>query len=222
MSENLLLGDWKPIIKNQAHKRVKLHFIPLVVQHPLCDYSKSPQDLTANRITSHCNECDQIHQRLLKGILRKCKVCGYEAHTEKDLEKFRPDTTMLFGYSNICSKCFSQYIHNYDIKNRKIIRERGKVKRLKNPDYAKNWKIDNKTKAAQRLAQRKNPKLEKCILCLSIDNLVRHHPDYTKPKDIIVLCKSCHSKIHSKRNSVKLVVNTDGTAHLVDTLGVTV
>src|SRR5690606_15525094 len=31
-----------------------------------------------------------------------------------------------------------------------------------------------------------------CYFCKSISNLVRHHTDYSKPLEVIILCKSCH------------------------------
>ena len=38
---------------------------------------------------------------------------------------------------------------------------------------------------------------KKCERCSSIDNLQRHHPDYSKPKEIVTLCKPCHLQTQS-------------------------
>ena len=35
-----------------------------------------------------------------------------------------------------------------------------------------------------------------CSQCGSTENLVRHHPDYTKPKTVITFCNDCHIKLH--------------------------
>lgn len=36
----------------------------------------------------------------------------------------------------------------------------------------------------------------KCKYCGEINNLQKHHPDYSKPKEFITVCKNCHTKIH--------------------------
>lgn len=41
-----------------------------------------------------------------------------------------------------------------------------------------------------------------CEQCSSKDNLVRHHPDYSKPLYVITLCKSCHIQLHQKLKPV--------------------
>ena len=42
---------------------------------------------------------------------------------------------------------------------------------------------------------------DKCLECGSTENLVRHHPDYNKPKNVVTLCTSCHIKLHIRENS---------------------
>lgn len=38
-----------------------------------------------------------------------------------------------------------------------------------------------------------------CEICGTTENLQRHHPDYNKPKEVIILCKNCHEKVHHRR-----------------------
>lgn len=40
-------------------------------------------------------------------ILRKCKRCGYEAHSEDDLEKFARGTGYTYGRLLLCRTCFN-------------------------------------------------------------------------------------------------------------------
>lgn len=35
---------------------------------------------------------------------------------------------------------------------------------------------------------------EKCSECGSTDSLERHHPDYSKPEEVLILCKKCHTE----------------------------
>jgi hypothetical protein len=51
--------------------------------------------------------------------------------------------------------------------------------------------------AARYAARRDNPVLRSCAHCGADDvRLVRHHPDYDRPSDIVVLCEACHQKVH--------------------------
>lgn len=55
------------------------------------------------------------------------------------------------------------------------------------------WRRRNKAKyLAQVYARRYAPLKDKCEQCGSIENLQRHHFDYSKPLDVITLCKKCH------------------------------
>jgi hypothetical protein len=67
------------------------------------------------------------------------------------------------------------------------------------------WKVrcetanytESELNAARHAARRDNPTLVKCEHC-SAENvrLVRHHPDYDRPSDVVVLCEACHRKVH--------------------------
>ena len=38
-----------------------------------------------------------------------------------------------------------------------------------------------------------------CAECGINEHITAHHEDYTKPLDIIWLCKSCHQQLHGRR-----------------------
>jgi len=83
--------------------------------------------------------------------------------------------------------------------------------REKHPNYDKEWQREHpefhreyqKTYAqrhpeiikAQDLAKYHIPLGLKCKSCGSTENLERHHPDYSKPLEIITLCRICHNKL---------------------------
>ena len=79
-------------------------------------------------------------------------------------------------------------------------RKYNKEYRIKNKDkwkkYNKKQKLLGKTKVKNQARYIKKTISKECYFCKSKINLVRHHKDYNKPYDIIVLCKSCHSKVH--------------------------
>jgi hypothetical protein len=49
--------------------------------------------------------------------------------------------------------------------------------------------------AAQRQAQR-IPLASQCKQCGGTETLHRHHPDYSKPLEIVTLCSGCHGRAH--------------------------
>ena len=52
---------------------------------------------------------------------------------------------------------------------------------------------------ARKAAQRAVPVMEKCEMCGSTGvKLNRHHTDYSKPTEVMVLCTKCHAKVHLK------------------------
>jgi hypothetical protein len=101
----------------------------------------------------------------------------------------------------------------YNKEQREYARERRKIPEVKEQinirqrEHYKNNKLAYKEiqlryskkypekKAAHRAA-RNIPLDKQCFHCGSTENLQKHHPDYSKPKYIITVCKSCHTKIH--------------------------
>jgi len=35
-----------------------------------------------------------------------------------------------------------------------------------------------------------------CQQCGTVTNLHRHHPDYSKPLEVVILCVKCHNRLH--------------------------
>lgn len=51
----------------------------------------------------------------------------------------------------------------------------------------------------RKAAQRAVPIMEKCEMCGATGvKMNRHHTDYTKPTEVMVLCTKCHAKVHLK------------------------
>ena len=53
-----------------------------------------------------------------------------------------------------------------------------------------------KKKYARRLAD--GNALTACAKCGRTENLERHHPNYDKPKEVLILCQECHKNLHKK------------------------
>lgn len=57
----------------------------------------------------------------------------------------------------------------------------------------------------RKQAQRAVPIMEKCEMCGATGvKMNRHHTDYTKPTEVMVLCTKCHAKVHLKPRFVAI------------------
>lgn len=115
----------------------------------------------------------------------------------------------------------AEYQRNYARKNPEIIKAVGKKWRNNHPEKyrvimhqnyvqyypenkekfrtaSKKWKKNNPQKvAAQKKAQKNISFADQCCeICQSNENLVRHHPDYSTPLSVEILCHKCHMKEH--------------------------
>lgn len=138
----------------------------------------------------------------MKEALRVCRICGLRATMIGELCLFKKDKYSLHHRENICKPCANEsakahYQRNkpsYKISNhlyfeshRKEYAERVKKWRERNPHIVR----------AERLAH--NIPLDSCCKkCGSIEKLVRHHSDYSKPLEIVTLCEDCHYGIHRR------------------------
>jgi len=44
---------------------------------------------------------------------------------------------------------------------------------------------------------------EKCVICGSMENLIRHHPDYSKPLQVVILCSKDHFELHNRNSRIE-------------------
>ena len=103
-------------------------------------------------------------------------------------------------------------------KKKAMARERYKERReeilAQKRERSKTEEFIQKRRKWQRKAYHTNPKFrqrhdasaradyyikaKECELCGTKEKLQRHHPNYEKPLDVVVLCQPCHMKIHGK------------------------
>jgi hypothetical protein len=136
-------------------------------------------------------EAFYVHPRMGDGHLGKCKECAkrdsFERHQKKSL-----DPVWVSSEAERHRKKQARY------------RALG-VACKRSVESLRKWRKENPQKArAQRLAAKalksgKITRATKCSRC-SIENvrLEKHHPDYSKPLDIVWLCSKCHGYEHRK------------------------
>lgn len=138
-------------------------------------------------MTKKCFKCEiekdislfYKHKGMADGHIGKCKEC-----TKNDVKKryYNPDSLeKIIEYEKLRYK---------NPERKKKLLEYQRKRRLKFPE-----KNMSRQKIAKLLASGKINK-ERCIKCGNI-NTEAHHKDYSKPLDIIWLCRKHHKEIHN-------------------------
>lgn len=135
--------------------------------------------------------------------MKRCGKCKeYKLPTDFYNSKSSKD-----GRVNRCRACCKE--------SRESNRESSRAWRKSHPNYQKEygyakryaWMKKNKMKnRAHETARRYKAVLIKdaCEMCKATNKLHMHHPDYSKPKEVITLCSQCHEDIHHGRK--KLII----------------
>lgn len=129
-------------------------------------------------------ECKSIYQRrpYLKNYYQKNKkrLLEYMKDYWKEHKEERSDYA-----KNIPKE------YRWQVKNKKKYLELCKKSRLRNP---------NKAKARAKAEYIKIPEGKLCEICNKSFAIEKHHPDYSKPKDVKFLCKQCHEDLHHPKD----------------------
>ena len=117
-------------------------------------------------------------------------------------------------YANNLEKVRARHIVNYR-KQKETDPE--KLRALWKQSYAiKREKVEFHTKheARWKAAYYVDIEGKKCESCGTLENIERHHPDYSRPLDVTALCRKCHSVAHRKYG-----VDTHKSSMSIETLG---
>jgi len=139
----------------------------------------------------------------------KTKTC-FKCGIEKNLEDFYKHKEMSDGHINKCKECTKidtktnykkniNHYKQYDLernkteKRKKQQRTYTKKKRTKYPEKDRANRILNYHVRVGNIT--KYP----CQECGTQENIDAHHEDYSKPLDVIWLCRQCHINLHHSR-----------------------
>ena len=136
------------------------------------------------------------------------KCCKAKPLAEFHIKRKHPD-----GLAYICKDCSRLYAEEYNKKNRVKGYWRNRNWRLANPEKANAMcrkyrqkgkrpaqEYDKKRRAVNKLNHEihagRITRPSHCSQCNARGLIEGHHEDYSKPLDVIWLCKQCHWKIH--------------------------
>lgn len=142
------------------------------------------------------------------GIDAQCKKCKYaksgREHYLKNKEKCHANASKWNKRNReyINSKVRAQYA-----ADPKKVLERLRQHRKVNKETAKRYrerhkeKINAQSKLRDHVKRGNIIKPDKCSICNSTEWIEGHHPDYSKPLEVVWLCKKCHNAIHKRLKS---------------------
>ncbi len=119
----------------------------------------------------------------MKKEIWKCKKC---------------ESTKNSSHKNICHNC---YMRDWTKKNPDKVNYIIKNYRKRNPKKKRVW-----DKAGRNIALKGF-----CEVCKVKKAEDRHHPDYSKPLEVILVCKKCHKNIHSNSPQDNLNYSSEDT-----------
>ena len=139
----------------------------------------------------HLNICVEC----IKSNVRARYFLNHEESKKKERERNK---------RRLCNPLYKKYKKEYDLKNREQIKKTQKIWRKKNRmivlEYHQRYIKNNRNK---RIAHNKlNGAIRsgsiKAKKCFCGEKAHAHHPDYSKPLDVIWLCPKHHKEKHRK------------------------
>lgn len=169
-----------------------------------------------NGRASQCESCQNERAKAYRDSIRdrpifhtepkETKRC-YGCKETKPIEEFHRNSKQKDGYSTRCKECAIKNARTNYIKNRERHQEYQRAHRVTNTEYYKNYSIEYGRRYPERVrannmiyrevAANRLPPV-RTLKCDTCDKQARHyhHPDYSKPLEVIPLCESCHRRVH--------------------------
>ena len=135
---------------------------------------------------------------------KKCFKCD----VEKPMSEFYKHQQMGDGTLNKCKECAKNDVNTHRKNNIERIREYDRKRgNRQDSDYLRKYRENNPEKykatgMVHRAIRSGRLKKKVCEVCGLDKNIHAHHPDYSKPLDVVWLCCVCHNKEHPKTGTV--------------------
>lgn len=138
--------------------------------------------------------------------LRDKKTCG-RCGEEKPVSEFNRMSSRPDGRQGYCRQCNALHHRGYYAANLATERAKGRAYYLANKEarqrYSRRYNIMNRknhathhvVRAAVKSGQLPHIDTQSCAHCGQAA-AEYHHPDYSRPLDVVPLCHSCHKRVH--------------------------
>ena len=124
-----------------------------------------------------------------KEIRTRYRENNREEIREKDRENYRKDPEKFRAKARK-----NQAIYFKTPKGKEKYKIQGEILRKKYPEKARARSL-----LSNAVCDGKIIRPNKCSLCLCENSKIEaHHPDYSRPYDVVWLCKSCHFVVHGR------------------------
>lgn len=130
------------------------------------------------------------HSEMADGHLGKCKTCTIRDAMERE-QRLRGNHAWLLRERARCREKQARARKNGTASPVSLESQR---KWFRENRHKKNAQL----KAGRAAHSGKIPIKTACEHCGAKVKLHKHHPDYTKPLEVVFLCPSCHGKAHWK------------------------
>ena len=123
----------------------------------------------------------------------RCTTCL----VEKPVTEFGPWSARPRGIVYRCRECYNAYSREVRWPKRKTQETyKAKHRKAQRRYAAKRPEVQR----AHSLARNRKAELKQseCSECGATENLHMHHPDYSKPLEVVTLCVPCHERVHHR------------------------
>lgn len=121
---------------------------------------------------------------------RRCSKCKLILPRDK----FSTDNSRFMGFAYVCKKCHGQMAEERRKRSTKMRKMKAEYSKRSIQKYPEKHKARSKVRWAILKGILKKEPCEKC----GSEKAEAHHPDYTKPLDVIWLCKMHHMEAHGR------------------------
>lgn len=141
----------------------------------------------------HCYDCGKVKENPKKAY---CYDCRNRKQRELDLK----NGTISSHRKGTCAICKTDWIHKRSCDCVKLVqeeRQRKKLEKLDSDFFIKEAARRKTNRAIKAGILMRQP----CIICLD-EKVDAHHEDYTKPLDVVWICRLHHMQYHSGKISL--------------------